>query len=408
MAIEIQALSAERSAELLLPIFTGFGMVLTPERIERTRILPELDVRLGAFEDGAVVGACGSFAFAMTVPGGASVDTAGLTVVGVLPTHRRRGILRGLMRRYLDDARRRGQILSGLFASEAGIYGRYGYGIAALGAEVEIDRRRAHFALPAPSSSGASARLRLLDEDQAAAAFPLVWESVRPTTPGMLTRSETWWRTRRLSDPESLRAGRGPLQRMLLELDGRPAGYALYRFTAPVVAWSSAAVIEVAEAVADSPAATRALWRYLLDLDIVTAVRARLLPVDHPLLHLVTEPRCLDLRLGDSLWLRLVDVAAALSRRTYGPGGALVLAVEDEFCPWNTGRYRLADGRAERTEAAPDLTLAADTLGAAYLGAFGFSQLAGAGRVVEHRSGALREADLLFRAERAPWIPEVF
>ena len=162
------------------------------------------------------------------------------------------------------------------------------------------------------------------------------------------------------------------------------------------------------EALADSPAATRALWRYLLDLDIATAVKATLLPVDHPLLFLVTEPRRLNLRLGDSLWLRIVDVARALSRRSYGPGGALVLEIKDAFCPWNTGRYRLVDGAAERTEAAPDLTLAADTLGAAYMGAFGFTQLAQAGRVVEHRPGALREADLLFLGERAPWIPEVF
>ena len=404
MALEIHALPADRVADLLVPISTAFGLAMTPERLDRLRAVSELDLRLGALEGDVIVGACGSFGFALTVPGGAAVETAGLTLVAVLPTHRRRGVLRGMMRRYLDEAHARGQPLSGLFASEAAIYGRFGYGMAALAADVEIDCQRADFALPAPPLG----RVRLVSEAESAALFPPVWNRLRPVTPGMLSRSDGWWRARRLSDPEGLRAGRGPLQRAVLEVEGRPVGYALYRFAGTVGSWAATATLDVHEAMADSPEATRALWRYLLDIDIVTAVRASLLPIDHPLLFLVTEPRRLHMHVGDGLWLRLVDVAAALSRRTYGPGGAVVLEVEDAFCPWNTGRYRVGEGAPARTEAAADVTLGVDALGAAYLGGFSFAQLAQAGRATERRAGGLRRADALFRGERAPWCPEIF
>jgi predicted acetyltransferase len=404
MAIEIHPIPPERIAEVLEPIGVAFGLAITPERLERSRAVPELAVRLGAFEDGAVVGACGSFDFAMTVPGGAAVDTAGLTLVAVLPTHRRRGILTSMMRRYLDEARARGQVLSALYASEATIYGRYGYGMATYACDLEIEKRRVQLAGSAPSVG----RMRLVSETEAASTFPVVWDRVRPSTPGMLTRSTAWWRTRRLSDPEGARAGRGPLQRVLLEIDGRPAAYALYRFAAPVMAWANGVVLDVHEAIADSPETTRTLWRYLLEIDVITTVRASLLPVDHPLMFLVTEPRRLHLSVGDGMWLRLVDVAGALSRRAYGPGGALVLEVEDGFCPWNTGRYRLADGVAERTEEAADVSLGVDALGAAYLGGFTFAQLAAAGRAVERKEGAVRRADALFRGEKAGWCPEIF
>ena len=404
MAIEIQLLPADRLADLLQPISTAFGLTMTPERLDRLRAVPELDRRFGAVEDGAIVGACGSFTFALTVPGGAAVETAGLTWVAVLPTHRRRGVLRAMMRRYIDEAHARGQALSGLFASEAAIYGRFGYGIGALAADVAVDCRRAPFARSAPPLG----RLRLVSEVESAALFPPVWDRVRAVTPGVLSRSSGWWRARRLSDPEGLRGGRGPLQRVVLEVDGRAVGYALYRFAAIVGSWAETATLDVHEAMADSPAATRALWRYLLDLDIVTEVRASLLPVDHPLLLLVTDPRRLHMKVGDGLWVRLVDVAAALSQRGYGPGGAVVLEVEDDFCPWNTGRYRVGEGAAARTEAAADVTLGVDALGAAYLGGFSFTQLATAGQATERRPGALRRADALFRGEAAPWAPEIF
>jgi predicted acetyltransferase len=404
MPIEIAALPPERIAELIFPVLTCFGSSVTPERIARVAALPELDVRLAALDDGAVVGAMGSFTFDMTVPGGVAVETAGLTMVGVLPTHRRRGLLRGMMRRYLDGVRARGQAVSALFASEGSIYGRFGYGVGSFITEIEIERDRAAFARP----SAPAGRTRLLGEDEALAVFPTIWDRVRLDTPGMLKRSAGWWRARRVADPDWLRGSRGPLQRVLLEIDGRPAAYALYRFGGSASFPAMSLPLEVTEAIGDSPEATRAIWRYLFDVDFVSTIRTASLPVDHPLLFLVAEPRRLRMRLSDGLWMRIVDVCAALSGRRYGEGGPLVIEVDDAFCPWNTGRYRLADGVAEPTSEPADLALDVDALGAAYLGGFGFAQLARAGRVGERSPGAIRRADALFRGDRAPCCPEIF
>jgi len=404
MAIAIRPLPPERAAEFLGPLSTAFGIAPAPERADRLRSIPELELRLGACDGDTVVGSAGSYGFDLTVPGGAAVATAGLTMVAVLPTHRRRGILRELMRHHLDHARRRGQAVAALFASQGAIYGRFGYGMASLRGDVEVAVHGAAFAHPAEPFGA----VRLVGDAEAAAAFPLVYERVRLARPGMLSRSDGWWRARRVGDPEWLRAGRPPLQRALLTIEGRPAAYALYRFAAPYGHRTREAALDVVEALGDSPAATRAIWRYLLDLDLITSVRAYDLPLDHPLLFLLADPRALGMRLADGLWVRLVDVEAALSRRGYAAGEPLVLEVGDAFCPWNAGRYRLAGGVAERTSADPDLALDVDALGAVYLGGVGFTALAEAGRVVEHRPGGLRRGDTLFRGAQAPWCPEIF
>jgi predicted acetyltransferase len=406
MSLEIRPVPGERHADFLTPICVAFGLPLppTPERIERLRAVPELDVLLGAFDGDALVGSAGSFTFDMTVPGGVAVETAGLTLVAVLPTHRRGGILRDLMRRHLGDAHRRGQAVAGLFASEGSIYGRFGYGMASLSGEIDLVRERTTFA-PAIAPAG---RVRLVSEAEATAIFPGIWERVRLSRPGMLSRSESWWRVRRAADPDWIRAGRPSLQRALLEIDGRPAAYALYRFTGTFGAHSRDIPLEVIEAMGDSPEATRSMWRWIFDIDMVSSFTALHLPVDHPLLFLLAEPRRLRMRLGDGLWVRLVDVGAALSRRRYGEGGPLVIEVEDTFCPWNQGRYRLDGEAVERTFAEPDLSLDVATLATAYLGGFSFTQLALAGRVMERTPGALRRGDALFRADRAPWCPEQF
>jgi predicted acetyltransferase len=167
------------------------------------------------------------------------------------------------------------------------------------------------------------------------------------------------------------------------------------------------------EVLASTPRATRDLWSWLLNLDLVTQVRAVRAPVPHPLQLLLAEPRRLGFTVGDAIWLRVVDVPAALAARTYGRPGTLVLEVRDPFCPWNAGRWRLAageDGRGvvEPTTAMPDVTLDAGDLGATYLGTFRFSDLARVGRIAEGTAGALLRADALFAAARAPWCSTMF
>ncbi|MDQ3875578.1 MAG: GNAT family N-acetyltransferase [Actinomycetota bacterium] len=404
MAIEIRELGLDDVVDFLTPVTTAFGNAVDVERAERLKTIPEFELRLAAFDEGSIVGAAGSFSFELTTPGGV-VPTGGLTMVGVLPSHRRRGVLRSLMRRYLDGLRKAGRPVSALWASEAPIYGRFGYGMASFQGETEIQRSHAAFALPVDPEG----RVRLVDEDEAAARFPAVWEQVRLETPGMLSRSTEWWRVRRVGDaePEGLR-GRGPLQRLLLEHDGAASGYALYRLQPNWEHGVPATTLHVVEAMATTPAAVGQVWRFLLDVDIVRHVAAWGLPVDHPLLLLAAEPRRLGFRLSDGLWVRLVDVGAALAERTYGGTGAVVLDVIDSFCPWNEARWRLEGGGAERTRDDPDLRLDVGALGSAYLGGFTFAQLARAGRVRELADGAVRRADRLFYTGRAPWCPEIF
>jgi predicted acetyltransferase len=407
VTISIRPTSLDEDAAFLRPMGIAFGIGAVPERLARLQSIPEFGMRLGAFDGDALVGSAGSWSFATTTPGGVAVDTEGLTIVAVLPTHRRRGILRDLVRAHLDEARARGKAVASLFASEGSIYGRFGYGIASLGGSIALARDRSQFS-GAPGAA-ATARFRLVDLDEAAREFAAIYERVRLTTPGMLSRSSGWWRSRRLSDPEWARAGRPQQLRVLCTLDGRPAGYAAYRVSTTVVDDMLAGSLDVAEAIGDSPAATRAIWRYLCDTDLVRTIRASLLPIDHPLLQLVVEPGRLGMRLNDAVWIRLVDVAAALSQRGWeAEGPPLVIGVRDAFCPWNEGSYRLADGKASRSGEAPDLTLDVDALGATYLGGVGFTRLADAGRAVEHTPRALLRADALFRSARAPWCPEVF
>lgn len=327
-----------------------------------------------------------------------------MTVVGVLPTHRRRGILSGMMRYQLDEIHERGEPLAALWASEAPIYGRYGYGLASLAGELEIRRDRAAFAFPFEQRG----LTRLLGLDDALARFPAVYDRAAAETPGMFARPPDWWRRRVLPDQEWRRRGSGELNRVILELDGEDAGYALYRLQPSWEFGNSTGIVNVIEAIGASPAATRELWRFLLDIDWLERVRASLLPVDHPLLLLVAEPARLHFTLGDALWLRIVDVEAALSGRGYAERSGLVLELHDAFCPWNEGRWLLEGGAATRTRREAELELDVGALASAYLGGFSPTQLARAGRIEECRAGALERADAIFRSDRAPWCPEIF
>lgn len=387
----------------LAPIMHYFGASPTPER--GTRVVPFMEPSRAfqAREDDRIVGGCGSFPFEVTVPGGV-VRVAGLSVVGVLPTHRRRGIMRRMMRAQLDDVRARGEPVAMLWASEDTIYERFGYGLASLSGEMDLPKSAAFFARPFDSRG----ELRRLDEEEAAAPFAEVHERVRLVYPGMLARSTEWWRNRILADPAERRMGGGELNRVLLTLDGRPSGYALYRMHQKFESGITAGYVNVLEAVGVGDEATREIWRFLLDIDWVARVKAQLLPIDHPLLLLLARPREMNFRLRDGVWVRLVDLPSALAARRLAEAQPVVVEVADAFCPWNAGRWRLGPGGAERSAAEPELACDVTALGSAYLGGFTFRRLARAGRVVELKEGAVVRADGLFTAERAPWCPEIF
>jgi predicted acetyltransferase len=400
MSVEVRRGRREDVLGALRPVFHYFGREPTEDSASRVVRVLSPDRIHAAWEDGQIVGGASAFEFRLTIPG-AVVPAAGVTVVGVLPTHRRQGVLTQLMRAQLDDVHERGEPVAFLWASEGAIYGRFGYGLAGLSGEIDLLRAHSRFIRPVETDG----RFRLLSLEDALKTLPPVYARVATETPGMFGRTSDWWSTRVLDDPEWRRGGAGEMARVVLERGGVIVGYALYRLQMGFSEGASTAAVHVIEALAVTPEALAAIWRHLLDIDWMERTKAWLLPVDHPLFLLLEEPSRMRFRVEESVWLRLVDVAAALRARSWAQEEDVVLAVTDTFGPWNEGSYRL-DG--SRTTDPPDLQLDVRDLGAAFLGGFTFAELWRAGRVEELVPGALQRADAAFRTERAPWCPEIF
>ena len=379
-----------------------FGGWPDEEGAERFGRLLPLERMHAAFDGDTIVGGAGAFPFTMTVPGG-EIGCAGVTVVGVLPTHRRRGVLSAMMREQLDDIQRRGEPIAALWASEEPIYGRFGYGLASLAGEAKLSRTHAALRDDGPARGS----VRLLTAEEARERLPAIYERVRVQTPGMYARSAAWWELRQTSDPPEQRGGAGAKNYALLELDGRDAGYAMYRIRTSWEAGSSTGSVELVEAAADAPEATLELWRFLLGLDWTATFNLYRLPVDHELWHLLQYPRRMQFRIGDGLWVRLVDVEAALAGRSYAGEGSVVLEVTDALLERNSGPYTVSASGIERG-GEPELRLDVQALGSVYLGGFTFTELARGLRVEELRDGALARADALFATALRPWCPEIF
>jgi predicted acetyltransferase len=404
MTIEYRSPSAEEGIiPALSTVYRAFGDHVEDYDREHLPKLMPTDRIFCAFDDGRPIATAAAYAFDLTIPGG-QLPTGGVTWVGVLPSHRRRGVLTQLMRRQLHDLHDRGEPLAALWASESAIYGRFGYGTAA--PAFALKANRAAFRLrddPAPAGT-----VRLVERDEAREAFPQVYEQVRPTVPGMLTRTQDVWDVYRLADEKFMRHGAGPKFYALYERDGRPEGYATYRIKSNWENGVPQSELRVLEAIATAPLAIRELWRFLFGIDLISTVSSFLFDPASPLFLLVVDPRRLEPKLSDGLWLRLVDVEAALGARSYAEGDPVVLDVTDELCPWNEGRYRVGGGAAERTDEPAELRLDVADLASAYLGAFDFERLADALRVEELQPRALARASVLFRTPRPPFCPEVF
>jgi predicted acetyltransferase len=401
VAIEVRACAPDEVQGALSPIWHYFGSRPDVEEVERlSAILPAERVH-GAFEDGSPVGGAGAYLFETTVPGGAQVRTAGVMAVGVLPTHRRLGVLTKLMRKQLAEAHERGEPLALLYASEGAIYARFGYGLASLAGDIELPKEHAQLWDDQPLG-----RARLLDTDEEVLELlPGLYDRVQAETVGMFTRTPDWWRVRRLHRPQWQQGGQQ--MRVVIELDGALEAYALYRLNFGARHMVSGTTLEVSEALGTTPRALDAIWRYLLGIDWVARIDTWWLPLDHPLFLWLREPRRMRFNVGEALWVRPVDVGAALAARSLAEG-VVVLDVRDEFCPWNQARWRVAADSVERTTAEADLRLGVSELGSVYLGGFTFDQLRRARRLEELKAGAVARADELFRAERQPWCPELF
>jgi predicted acetyltransferase len=307
-----------------------------------------------------------------------------------------------MMRAQLDDVHERGEPIAALWASEETIYGRFGYGIASWCGEMNIPRDRGSYAQPLERRG----RVRSVTLDEAAELFPPVWDAFMAQRPGVFTRSDSWWRKRVLHTSEEQKAT--PKRLVALELDGEVQAYAIYKTTSQFDGFVSAGKLDVVEAVGATPQATAEIWRYLLDVDWMATIHTVLIPPDHPLFLLLANPRRGRYVRWDGLWVRLVDVGAALSGREYAAAGTVVLDVRDAFCPWNEGRWKLEGGKASRTDDPADLALDVDALGSVYLGAVSFAELRDALRVDELVPGAIARADAIFAWRPLPWCPEIF
>ena len=354
-----------------------------------------------------MVATAGIFSFQMTVPGGAAVPTAGVTRVCVRSTHRRRGLLTSMMRRQLEDIHARGEPLAALFASEAPIYGRYGYGIGTYDLEIEVERARSMFAVR-PDDQG---HISQVERESAVRLFGRVWEKVRPQQPGMLSHSEAWWRYL-LTDLETWRKGQSEQVRAVFEVDGEPEGFVLYRLKLDWRYNQPDGTLSVDSLVASTTRAYAALWRHCLDVDLMVRVRAEMRPVDEPLRLLLRDARGVRATLYDALWIRLVDARTALAARRYAAAGTLVLELKDALCPWNQGRFRIEStiegANCLPTTARADLALDIGDLAAVYMGANRFQTLLRAGRVDELTPKAASRADALFSSDRVSWCPTHF
>jgi predicted acetyltransferase len=389
----------------------AFGGHPTEQNSAHWRALMEFDRSLAVFDGPEIVGTAGALSFGLTLPGGATIPVAGVTSVAVLPTHRRRGLLSAMMRRQLADVRERGESIAVLGASESGIYGRFGYGIATSAMSYELDRRDARLRGSLPETG----RVRLLDHATAAGIYPEVYERFRQGQPGAVTRNQTMWDHEILRQPEPDQGMSGRFYVVYESPRGPVEGILAYRIKQEWVEGIARNAVQIlgSQFVVLTPAARAALWHYCLDLDLTQTVRALGFPVEEPLRWMLADPRRMKVTaLRDDLYVRLLDIPAALAARRYAAEGRVVFEVADAFCPENSGRYELRGGpegaECRRTTADPDLALGVAELGAAYLGGVRFESLYQAGRVEEHMRGALTRADALFRSDPPPWCATPF
>ncbi len=404
--IEIRPIVPDELATYMSTIRRVFGgPAPTEEEIDRTRRRLEFGRTLAAFEGTALVATSSIESLELAVPG-ALLRAAGVTRVTVQPTHRRRGLMTAIMRRHLDDVHAAGEPLAAFFASQAPIYGRFGYGPASYEAHLEIDPGDSAFVRPFEHGG----RITLVDCERALELFPPIWDQARRGQAGMIDIPSSGWEVR-LSDSERRRPqGATANYHAVYEAGGKFLGYATYRIKShPTERRLGERTLLLSELIALTPAAYGALWRYALDVDLMDRLAAPGRRVDEPLRLMLSDPRALQVSTHDGLWLRLIDVPKALSGRRYASEGKVVFEVLDTFCPWNVGRYELESGMegaaCRRSRAKADLVLDAADLAAAYLGGNRFWDLYRAGRVVEEESGALKRADGMFAWDPLPWSP---
>ncbi|WP_158846244.1 GNAT family N-acetyltransferase [Saccharothrix deserti] len=402
MALTLRTLTADDLPEFQRVVNSAFLFDSVEDQLERWRDIFEPERHHGVFDGDELIGGGGIQSREITVPGAGPRPVAAVTSVGVKPGHRRRGVLTRVMRAQLHGLHEEGrEAVAALWASEAAIYPRFGYGLAAEFARLEVPSG-AKFR---PGVSVGGERVREVSRDEAMPVMKAVYEAIRPSRTGWLSRVDGNW-NHQFADTERDREGLTAFRYVL-----HPQGYAVYRVKADWQERGPRNELHVKEIAARTDEAYAAIYRYLLDVDMVGELKF-FTASDDPVVHLLEDPRLALRSRSDSLWVRVVDVDRALTQRRYASDVDAVLEVSDEFCPWNAGRWRFTvkDGEAtvQRVDDDADVVLDVQALGAAYLGGTRLTSMARAQRVREVTEGVVNALSHAFSGDRDPHCPEVF
>jgi predicted acetyltransferase len=410
MTIEYRQITQAEHRSFGVVIERGFGFHYEPsqERYRNDRQLLMPSMTMAAIDDGEVVGTSAAHPFESAVPGGAIIKNAGVTAVTVSATHRRQGLLNGMMSRLLKQEREKGHLVASLWASESIIYGRYGYGMAIQHENFTIDTRKAALKTM-PEVPG---KIRFVSGDDAAKAIPLAWEAAVLANVGIPRRDEASWEHFMME----VNGGGGDWGKpwlIVYEEDGAPLGYAKYMLKElHVFGEQTHGLLNADHVVHATPAAHAALWNHLLNVDLYDTLNTWCSPSDDSLPWMLADQRQVVRKPYDGVWYRLLDVAEALSARTYLAEGSLVLEVEDSFIPEWGGRFELTGGpdgaTCVPTTKTPDITLPTASLATIYLGGVRLGDLERAGRAEENTEGSIALADAMFASVKAPWCPMMF
>jgi len=410
MTIEYRQITTAEQRPFFKVIERGFGGTYEPsaERYQHDRLSLTPDMTMAAFDGDQIVGTSGAYPFESAVPGGAIIKNAGVTAVTVSGTHRRQGLLNGMMQRLLQQEREKGQPVASLWASESIIYGRFGYGMSIQHENFLIDTRKAvikHM----PSVEG---KIRFVTPDEARKLLPKAWEAAVVSHAGVPRRSDLSWDGYVVGLGKS-GGGWGKPFVVVYEEDGKPLGYAKYMVKELHVFGEQVhGLLNADDVIHSTPASHAAIWNHLLNVDLYDTLSTWRSASDDSLPWMLADQRQLERKPYDGVWYRLMDVAEALSTRTYLAEGSLVFEVEDSYIPEWGGRFELTGGpdgvRCVPTTKAADITLPTASLATIFLGGAKLGDLERAGRVEENTDGAISIADAMFATVKAPWCPMMF
>ena len=388
-------------------IVRGFHEDFVADHWEAERKVTEWDRCFGFTVQDRWIATCGAYSRVMTVPGG-QLPVAAVSIVTVAAPYRRRGLLTQMMRHQLEDVQQRGsEPVALLWASESLIYGRYGYGHVAPRLVISGPTRTLPFL---PNVTLGAGSVDEVSEDEFLAAASGLQGALVVDRPGALARTPEWWGVK-LFDPETRRRGAAALRFALhFDADGRVDGYAAFRLGESDKPALPGRDVRVMDLDATRPDAYAALWRFLLDLDLVHSFSRRIAPVDEPLRHLVADQRAVATEVLDGTYARIVDVPAALAARAYSREVDLVIELTDHLLPANAGRWRVRtsaiDAHVDRSNSSPDVTMDIRELGAGYLGGTSLNTLHRAGLVLEHTAGAVSQLAAAFSWPLLPFCPD--